>query len=142
MSAEEDLKEWIKREITISEEDVLSLHKARLAKILGVTREGKVLFRIDKNQLDAVAQIGACLLGRLLAKLAGYTDEDFVTNKELEDWLKMPSGTVRGRLTGMREEGMAESVGPGRHRIPANSIPSLLDYVEKQLNGSGNSGGE
>jgi hypothetical protein len=133
MTHVEDLRDWIRQEMTVSEEDILGLHRERVGRILGVTSDGRVFFRINKNRLDAESQIGAYLIGKLFARIVGYSEHDTASNQELTESLRMPAGTVRGTLSKMRDKGTAEAVEKGLHRVPINSIPRLLEIMEEQL---------
>lgn len=132
-----DLGDWIRKSMTVTETDVLNRHKERIAKIIGVTSEGLIVYQVDKNRLDAEKQIGAYLIGKLFARVAGFVSDDTVSNRELETELAMPEGTVRGTLAKMRKHGSAVSSGPGVHRVPVNGIPSLLDSIEQSLGTGG-----
>lgn len=134
MSNEKSLQDWIKGEMTISEEEVLNNHKERIARILGVTQDGGVFFRIDKSGLDAEGQIGAYLIGKLFAHVGDFAEEETVSNQELAQALRMPAGTIRGTLTRMRDRGTAESTQRGLHRVPINTLPKLLRQIELQMN--------
>lgn len=132
MSTETSLKDWIQEEMTVSEENILGAHKERIARILGITQDGEVLFRVDKNQLDAEGQIGAYMIGKLFAQVAGYAEDAAASNQEFEQALRMRPGTIRGTLKRMRDKGTAESTEPGLNRVPINNLPKVLKQIESQ----------
>ncbi len=135
LSSDAPLKDWIRSEMTLEKPDILLQVKDRVARLLGVSTEGTVGFRLTAEQLErlgAEEKILLYTLGKLYAQAADYADTDSVTNAELQANLGMPEGTVRGKLTLLRKSGFVNSEKPGTHNIARNRILEVLAEVERK----------
>ncbi len=136
MAPDDALRDWIRSEMTMEKPDILTQVKQRVARLLGVSSDGKVAFRISDDQagrLGADEKILLYVMGKLYAQAAGYTETDSVSNAELQRELGMPEGTVRAKLTGLRRAGFLTSDKPGSHAIVRNRITAALGDIERKL---------
>src|SRR5438445_1960153 len=130
------LKDWIRSEMTLEKPDILLQMKDRVARLVGVSSDGKVGFRLTADQLKRLGAEEKILLyaiGKLYAQAAEYSETDLVSNSELQTNLGMPEGTVRGKLTILRRAGFVSSEKAGMHAIARNRILEALGDIESKL---------
>jgi len=94
----EELKKWVKEELTVTEVNELRRHKEKVKELIGITSGGMVVFKADSTKLSAKEIICLYMIGKVYARVAGYVDEDSVANKELIEALNLPEGTIRYAL--------------------------------------------
>ena len=129
----EELEEWVKKELTVTREDYLIRNKDKVKKVIGITMNGEVLFKVDVERLAAREVICLYMIGKVYANLAGYVDTEIVTNKELIETLKMPEGTVKYTLKELRDDKFIVAEKPGFHRIIYNKIGGILETIVKKI---------
>jgi DNA-binding transcriptional ArsR family regulator len=130
------LKDWIRSEMTLEKPDILLQVKDRVGRLLGVSKDGGVGFRLEAEQLAKLGvddKILLYMIGKLYAQAAEYSEVDLVTNVELQRNLGMPEGTVRGKLTQLRTSGLVSSQKPGTHSIARNRVVEILAGIERKL---------
>jgi DNA-binding transcriptional ArsR family regulator len=126
--------------MTMEKPDILLQVKEKVARLVGVSSDGKVGFRLSAEQVDRLGADDKILLyaiGKLYAQAAEYSKTDSVSNGELQVNLGMPEGTVRGKLTTLRKSGLIHSEKPGMHAIARNRILEALANIERKIGGRG-----
>src|SRR5438445_13294475 len=114
------LKDWIRSEMTLEKPDILLQMKDRVARLVGVSSDGKVGFRLTVDQLKRLGAEEKILLYAIVkhyAKAAEYSETDLVSNSELQINLGMQEGILRRKLTILRRPGFVSSEKAGMHAI-------------------------
>jgi len=125
----EELKKWIKEELTVSPVDDLVNSKDKVKEVLGISSDGKIVFKVNLAKLTARETISLYMIGKVYAKVAGYVDTEAVTNKELIEELKLPEGTIGYTLKELQDERIIVAEKAGIHRILYAKIGRILDTV-------------
>jgi DNA-binding transcriptional ArsR family regulator len=136
MSGNQELADWVKKEMTVERGDVLVKAKERVSKLLGVTAAGEVEFRIAAEglaRLRAPDKILLYALGKLYAHIAGYAQEETVTAPELSAQLGLPKGTVDPTLKSLREAHLLTAAEKGAYTLPLNRVLEVLADIEEKL---------
>ena len=136
MSANDALAEWVRKEMTVVGPSVLMEVRDRVARLLGVTADGVVVFKLSADQrskLNARDQILLYSTGKMYAHAAGYCPEDSVSNAELTTNLGMPDGTVKSQLKALRDAHLLNSSRDGVHTIPVNRVLEVLSTIEGKV---------
>jgi predicted transcriptional regulator len=118
------LKKWIENEMTVDIESELLKHKEKVKNLVQLTKTGDVILK--QTDLTAKQKILVYLIGKTYSKVADYTKDETVTNKELIETLSLPEGTVKNALFDLRNEGLVNSLESGVHRIRLTNIGLAL----------------
>jgi len=136
MSGSHELADWVRREMTVERGDILSRSKERVSKILGITPQGQVEFRISADglsRLNARDKVLLYALGKLYANVAGYAADEAVSSIEFVTGLGIPRGTVDRTLKELRESHQLNAVREGVHSLPTNRVPEVLTEIEGRI---------
>lgn len=128
----EDLKKWVKEELTVTEIDTLAKNKEKVKQLIGVTNDGRIIFKVDTSRLLAKEIICLHMIGKAYAQIAGYTDTEAVTNKELIETLRLPEGTIGYTLKELRDEKVIVSEKTGVHHISHDKVEIVIDSILKK----------
>lgn len=129
------LKERILKEMTVNDVDVLVENFELSKKFVRLTPDGKVSV-LFKDKLTGKERILLYLIGKLYAKQAEYTSTDDVGNKELQDGLGIPSGSLLPWLKSLRDSKKIVTVRRGRythHAIPASQLARVLESLDAKM---------
>jgi len=129
----EGLKKWVKEELTVTEIETLAKNKEKVKQLLGITTDGRIIFKIDASKLLAKETICLYMIGKVYAQIAGYVDTESVTNKELIETLRLPEGTIGYTLKELRDEKLIIAERTGVHRISHDKIEAMLDNILKKI---------
>ncbi len=136
MSGNPELAGWVRKEMTVERGDVLVQAKERVAKLLGVTADGEVEFKVAAEglaRLHAPDKILLYALGTLYAHVAGYSQDETVTAPELSARLGLPKGTVDPALKSLREAHFLNAAEKGAYSLPLNRVLEVLADIEGKL---------
>ncbi|MEM5831465.1 MAG: hypothetical protein QXO40_04640, partial [Candidatus Aenigmatarchaeota archaeon] len=119
---EYELKKWVEKELIISGEgetlsNILDPIKEDAKKFIRLTKDGTVYLLPTTQELPKHYQIYLYFIGKAYGYVANLFNTDEVTNKELENNLKFPEGTVKVSLKNLRENGWIFSLKPGLHKL-------------------------
>ena len=129
----EELKKWVKEELTVTEVNELTRHKEKVKELIGITSDGMVVFKVDSTKLTAKEIICLHIIGKVYAHVAGYVDEESVSNKELIEALNLPEGTIGYALKELRDRKFVIAEKTGIHRILYNKIGGILEDILKKV---------
>ena len=129
----EELKKWVKEELTVTEVNELSRHKETVKELIRITSDGMIVFKVDSTKLSAKEIICVYMIGKVYAYVAGYVDEESVTNRELIGALNLPEGTIGRSLKELRDRKFIIAKKTGIHSILHNSIEEILKNVLEKL---------
>ena len=129
----EELKKWVKEELTVTEVNELARNKEKVKELIRVTSEGTVVFRVDSTRLSAKEIIYLYMIGKTYAHVAGYVDKESVSNKELIGTLNLPEGTVGRTLKELRDGKYIIAGGTGIHRVVYGKMGIVLDDILRKI---------
>lgn len=136
MEEASSLRDWARRELTVKKSDILWEARDRIARLVGISTDGSVSFRIPAEDLEKLTtreRILLYMVGKLYSEAAGYTDDATVSNSELAQNLGMPDGTVKSQLKVLRDRRYIKAVQAGTHSISADRILDALSSVEAKV---------
>jgi len=133
------LKEWIEKELMISggrEELSYALNsvKEHAKRYIKLSREeGSVTLLLQARKLQKCWQIYLYLVGKAYGYIAELFKDYSVTNKELEERLKLPSGTIKSCLKDLREKDWIISPRRGVHKINHSRIKEVFNALRQEV---------
>lgn len=129
---ESDLKRRVEEEMSVNYEDALERNFDIAKLFIGITPTGKVDIKV-KNELINDDIVALYLIGKQYAKVAGKSETDEVSNKEIMDELGMPLGSAVGSLKRLRDSGKIIQLKEGIHKIKLNAIESILINIKNKI---------
>jgi len=128
-----ELQDWIQKNMISDEFEILSSYKERIARIVGITSSGNIVFRVNLSTFDNKLRIAFYLIGKLMAYFVEKVEKPAASNKEIESILGIPKGTVGRSLKELREQYIVRQMERGLHEIIVNKIPEIIECTEKQV---------
>jgi biotin operon repressor len=130
-----ETKDWIRKNMTQSEDQIIQKNREEISKLVGLTKEGRVVFLADKREFKAGELVALYLIGKLMAKIAEYSPGAVVGNAEVSSELGIPSGTVGRTLSELKDKGwVRKSEDQVGYEIVLSSIPSILNEIRGRWN--------
>lgn len=128
-----ELAEKIRQKLTVDESVILEQMLDRLSRLIGLTKDGKVLIKFDRTKTTTRSLISIYAVGKFMAKQAGYSSEDIITIDELTRELGIDGKIVAARVSELRREGVIMGVERGQYRINPSYIEYILAEIERQI---------
>ena len=128
------LGEKVRQKLTVEEGELLGDEQLdALSKYIGLTRDGKVIFKVDKNKLTQKQMILLYAIGKHLAHEARYTTDPTVTVEELVNELGLGYAVTTSRCSELRREGLLLSVERGKYRaLIRQAIEKVLAELSQE----------
>ncbi len=127
------LGEKVRQKLTLDEGELLDSQLDALSKYIGLTKDGKVVFKVDKSKLSQRHRILLYAIGKHLAYEAGYAREPHVTLEELANELGMGYTVTGARCSELRREGLLLSVERGVYRaLIRQAIEKVLAELSQE----------
>jgi len=127
------IAEKIRAKLGIDEAELLENMLDRAKKFIGLTKDGRIVFRVSRAIIPTKTMIALYAVGKYFASLAGYSDKDYVTVDELSKELGIPANVATARLSDLRAEGRLIGVERGTYKINTTMIDSILAEIENYL---------
>ncbi|MEM2175602.1 MAG: hypothetical protein QXI58_08305 [Candidatus Micrarchaeia archaeon] len=137
---EYELKKWIEKELIISGggetlSNILDPIKEDVKNFIRLTKDGNIYLLPATQELPKYYQIYLYFIGKAYSYVANLSNSDEVTNKELENNLRLPEGTVKGSLKVLRESDWIFSLKPGLHKLNYSKLneafKTLIESIKK-----------
>ena len=125
-----ELAERIRNKLTVDESIIIEHVLDRLSKLIGITKTGKVIFKISRDALTTKNQIALYAIGKYMAKQAGYIESDQISIEELSRELGISPKIASTRAGELRREGRLISLERGMYRINPILIESIISEIE------------
>lgn len=129
----EELKNWVKEELTVNKINGLTKHREKVKELIGITQDGMIIFKVDSTKLSAKEIICLYMIGKVYAHVADYIGTESVANKELIEKLNLPEGTVKRSLKELRDTKIIIAEKSGIHRIHYNKIGGILEDILRKI---------
>ena len=126
---EKSLEDWIRSELTVDIAQELAKHKDTIKNFIKLIPDGSVLV-INHKSLSAKDKVALYMIGKLYANYVRYSNEKAVRNKELEDALGLPEGTVKNALFRLRKDNYVVAVEEGVHQVKFDRIGDILKKIK------------
>ena len=128
------LGEKVRQKLTVDESTLLDDHLDRLSRFIGLTADGKVVFKVDKGALTQRHLILLYAIGKYLAHEAGYAKEPYVTVEELMDELGLDIRVLSARCSELKREGLLVSPERGKYRaLIRPAIEKVLAELKEEF---------
>ena len=125
-----ELAEKIRNKLTVDESIIIEHVLDRLSKLIGITKTGKVIFKISRDALTTKNQIALYAIGKYMAKQAGYIESDQISIEELSRELGISPKIASTRAGELRREGKLISLERGMYRINPILIEGIISEIE------------
>jgi len=132
---EDELREKILNEMVVDYSDALEKNYALAKKFVRITKDGKVDI-LFKDKLTGTEKISLYLIGKLYAKRAGLTENEYVNNKELIDEIGIPMNSLLPWLKTLRDKNIVYTKSNGRetsHTIMINAVEPILNTINEKI---------
>ena len=106
---------------TFNQETVLRMLKDKIV----FTRENEIIFVIDPTNLKAQNQILIYALAKKILKVNQKTEDETITNTEIQDKTKLNQNTIRGTLKRLKDRNVLVKSGSG-YQIPVFKVEEVL----------------
>lgn len=130
---DEDLTKWIKSELTVDISQELAKYKDDVKDLIRLTSSGEILLTHNQRSLTAKEKISLYMIAKLYSNYAKFSKERTVTNKEVEDALGLPEGTVKTSLFALRKDKSIVSVEEGVHKMKFDRIGEILGEIKAKI---------
>ncbi|MEM0090702.1 MAG: hypothetical protein QXF84_05080 [Nitrososphaerota archaeon] len=125
-----DLAEKIRQKLTVDELVILEQTLDRLSRFIGLTKDGRVLIKLDRTKMSTRHLISLYAVGKYMAKQAGYLTEDIITIDEVTRELGVDGKVAAARIAELRREGVLLGVERGQYRFNPSHIERILAELE------------
>lgn len=115
--------------MVVDEEAVFERLVDRASRIFKIDKQGDIVFVVPESSLSTRVRVAMALLARYFARELGFVDTDTVSYRDVAAMLDMAPPTVGARLSELRREGIAQSVGRGEWRVSILGVQRLLDQM-------------
>ncbi len=99
MSESENLAKKIKDKLQIGEQTITDDFRGKAKKLIGITSDGKIIFKINRYNLSVADQILLLLAGVRLAYEAKIRESSAITLEEVAEALQINRKIAAARLT-------------------------------------------
>jgi predicted transcriptional regulator len=110
--------------MTVDIESLLLKHKEMIKKHVKLATSGEVI--LQKTNLTAKQKVLMYLIGKLYSKIAGYSEKESVTNKDLVRALGINENTVKVSLFDLRKEGFIIPNEEGVHQVRITNLDAAI----------------
>jgi len=115
--------------MVVDEEAVFERLVDKASRIFKIDKQGKIVFLVPESSLSTRERVAMALLARYFAKELELVNSDAVSYRDVAAMLDMARTAVGARLSELRREGIAESVGRGEWRVSILGVQRLLDEM-------------
>lgn len=130
--SKEALAEKIRKRLLIESEITDELID-KAGKLIGLTKDGKVVFKIDRDKISMADQILLYLIAKKLAYEAKLTDKDSCPLLELERELGISARVIAARLSELVRKNLVERLEVGTYRVSPIAINETINRLEGLL---------
>jgi len=134
---EEDLKELIKEQLVVDEQEIVRKLLPRIKQFIGFTKEGKIIFMADMSRIPKIYHVLLYLLGKRLANLAELVDSPDASIKELSSALGFPENYTRALLSELLAKGLIMRSNSGLYTIQLTKLEEIMRLLESKLEKTG-----
>lgn len=130
--SKEALAEKIRKKLLI-ESEITDEILDKASKLIGLTKDGKIIFKVDRGKLSMADQILLYLVAKKLAHEAELVDRDSCSTSELSRELGIPMKVVAARLSELLKKGFVERLEIGTYRVSPIAVSETINRLEGLL---------
>jgi len=122
----ESLAGWIRENMTVDGMAVIEMNKETVSRFIGITPTGEPMLLVDKKELKGRQAVMLYLIGKYMAKVAGYCDNACSKFSDVARSLGMPKGTVGRCLRELESAGSIAECTDGGYVIVLSSLSTFF----------------
>ncbi|MEM4354022.1 MAG: hypothetical protein QW470_04645 [Candidatus Caldarchaeum sp.] len=130
--AEGELKRKL-RELIVDEEELSAALVDKTKRFIRLTRDGKVVFMVQKDKLPIRSQILLYLTGKRIARELGLVKSDLASIEEISAAIGAEYFTVAARLKELKDQYLVFAVERGGYTVQLAKLQEILDSVERSM---------
>lgn len=130
---EKPLKDLIRENLLVDEQEIIRRILPRVKRLVGFTREGKIIFMTDMSRIPKIYQILLYLLGKRLANLAELADSPDASIKELSSALGFAENYTRALLSELLARGLIARSELGLYNVELARLEEIAHLIESKL---------
>jgi hypothetical protein len=120
------LGEKVREKLTVDEGWLLDSELDVLRNYIGLTKDGKVVFKVERSKLSQRHRILLYAIGKYLAHEAGYASEPYVTIEELANELGLRFTDTGIKCSELWREGILLSIEKGYRVLLRRAVETVL----------------
>jgi hypothetical protein len=120
------LGEKVRQKLTVDEGELSDWQLDALRKYIGLTRDGKVIYKVERSKLSQRHRILLYAIGKYLAHEAGYASEPYVTVEELANELGLRFTDTGIKCSELWREGLLLSIEKGYRVLLHRAVETIL----------------
>jgi len=120
------LGEKVRQKLTVDEGELSDSQLDALRKYIGLTKDGKVVFKVERSKLSQRHKILLYAIGKYLAQEAGYASEPYVTVEELANELGLRFTDTGIKCSELWREGLLLSIEKGYRVLLRRAVETVL----------------
>jgi len=132
------LKELIREQLMIDEQNIISDVLPRAKEFIRLTKDGKPVIVADRSRIPKIYHVLLYLFGKKLAYLAELTDSPGASIKEISSALDFPENYTRALLSELLSKGFIERSERGIYVAETMRMKEAISTIEAKLRGSAN----
>ena len=137
MKAAENLKNVIKKELIMNEQEIIMEILPKVKRLIRLTNDGKVILVADKSRIPKIYQLLLYLIGKRLAKMAELVESPDASIKELSEELGFPENYTRALLSELSSKNLITRSEKGLYNVKPLQIQEAISIIESKLGGEG-----
>jgi len=130
--SKEALAEKIRKKLVI-ESEITDEVIDKASRLIGLTKEGKIIFKIDRGRLSIADQVLLYLIAKRLAYEAELVGRDSCSLSELAQELGISVRVVAARLSELLRKNLVERLETGTYRVSPLAISETINRLEGLL---------
>ena len=130
---EKTLKRLVREQLIIDEQEVIKRLLPRIKRLIGLTKDGKILFIVSRNQVPKIYQVLLYLVGKRLAHIAELTESPDASIKEISNALGFPENYTRALLSELLSKGLIKRSDAGLYQVELLKVEEAILLVESKL---------
>ena len=120
------LGEKVRQKLTVDEGELSDWQLDALRNYIGLTKDGKVIFMVERSKLSQRHRILLYSIGKYLAHEAGYASEPYVTVEELANELGLRFTDTGIKCSELWREGLLLSIEKGYRVLLHRAVETIL----------------
>jgi hypothetical protein len=120
------LGEKVRQKLTVDEGEASDSQLDALRKYIGLPKDGKAIFKVDRSKLSQRHKILLYAIGKYLAHKAGYASEPYVTVEELANELGLRFTDTGIKCSELWREGILLSIEKGYRVLLHRAVETIL----------------
>jgi hypothetical protein len=126
------LGEKVRQKLTVDEGELSDWQLDALRKYIGLTRDGKVVFQVERSKLSQRHKILLYAIGKYLAHKAGYASEPYVTVEELANELGLRFTDTGIKCSELWREGLLLPTEKGYRVLLRRAVEIVLAELSEE----------